>query len=286
MFDGEDDNIAHVSCPVCESLSVFENQLGGGNLFRCIRCRHCFYDITTVKFEEYGTDYFSVKHRNWFANPNLRLYKTIMSYIEENLPNRSLIDVGCGNGSFLKWIRSQNNVVSLAGIDLLSNKPATGIEFIHGDATNIGLPRKFDYVISLAVVEHIRDVRSFLGTLSSLCSYDGNIIIMTLNENSILYQIAKILNRLGVHTPYERLYSSHHIHHFNVSSLKELILGSGLTIVRHLFHNIPIAAVDIPYTTALMKFVMRSGVLGAFALGSLLGQRTYLQTLICKPSRG
>lgn len=271
-------------CPICQMPSNFEMRLPDGELHRCSYCSHCFYDTSTVDFEQYGKDYFCIDHPNWFTNPNLLLYRMIMNYMGDNPPNGSLIDIGCGNGSFLKWIRSQNNTMSLTGIDLSSNTPVDGIEFIQGDATSIQTIRKFDYVVSLAVIEHVKDAGSFVRALSSLCTPNGHIIIMTLNEDSILYQSARVLNKLGISTPYERLYSRHHIHHFNVKSLTELVRRNDLTIVDHRFHNIPIAAVDLPYKSALTRFFMRNGVLGTFILGSLMRQRTYLQTLICNSS--
>ena len=55
--------------------------------------------------EEYTPEYYEETHRNWFANPNFALFR----WIEHQLPAeiRSVLDVGCGRGDFLKFLRRQ-----------------------------------------------------------------------------------------------------------------------------------------------------------------------------------
>lgn len=144
------------------------------------------------------------------------------------------------------------------------------------------LGRRFDAVTSLASIEHVQDVRGFVRRLCELCAPGGLVVIMTLNERSILYETAKALSRIGIGGPFARLYDKHHINHFNVSSLRRLVERQGLSIVTTLRHNAPLRAIDFPASSPLADLVLRAGVWGTFALGTLTG-KTYLQTVIgCK----
>jgi hypothetical protein len=98
-----------LGCPVCSTISIFERRTPEVDLWRCPSCGHCFSDINSIKaLEEYSPEYYEVTHRNFFKNPNLTLFKTISQFIMQNKPNSSLIDVGCGNGNFLKFIHKKN----------------------------------------------------------------------------------------------------------------------------------------------------------------------------------
>jgi len=271
-----------LKCPVCNSGSIFERQTASIDLWRCPSCDHCFSDIDSIgEFEEYSPEYLENTHQNWFKNPNVALFEIINQFIRQNNTSASLVDVGCGNGAFLKYIHNKNPEMFLTGIDLAKNQDINGIHFMQGDILTADFHGKFDYVVSLAVIEHIADVRMFMKRLCVLCVPRGFLIIMTLNDRSILYRVARLLHSLGVKTPHERLYSKHHLNHFNPSSLKRLVGVNNLSVIKLLRHNVPLAAVDLPESSPIANATMLAGVWGTFLLGRLTGQ-TYLQTVICQ----
>jgi SAM-dependent methyltransferase len=274
-------------CPICDSESAFERRAASIDLWRCPSCDHCFSDVSTIgEPEDYSPEYLEMAHRNWFENPNIALFETIRQIIMHYKPGASLIDVGCGNGAFLKYIRNKNPELSLTGIDLARNQPTEGITFIQGDALVSDFDRQYDFVVSLAVIEHVIDIQMFIRRLRSLCVHGGFVVVMTLNERSILYDVARLLHDLGYKTPCERLYSKHHLNHFNTSSLRRLVEMNNLAVLKTLLHNIPLAAVDLPVSSHLGRVGLLMGVRGTFLLGRLTG-RTYLQTVICqKPDAG
>jgi SAM-dependent methyltransferase len=76
-------------------------------------------------------------------------------------------------------------------IDLSANKSSANIEFIQGDVLSAALDRQFSIVVSLATIEHIPNVRSFTRRLRSLAKPNGLAIVMTLNDDSLLYWTAR-----------------------------------------------------------------------------------------------
>ena len=158
--------------------------------------------------------------------------------------------------------------------------PEDQILFRRGDFLTYEFKETFDAVVSLSTIEHVPDVQLFVKRLGQLCRPGGMVFIMTPNDRSLLYEAARPLFALGVRAPFERLYSRHHLHHFNKTSLKRLMEQHGLPIDERFDHNIPLAAVDIPPVSRVQRAIFFLGVIVTFAFGKLTG-RTYLQTLVC-----
>ena len=201
--------------------------------------------------------------------------------MHKNLPHSTLIDVGCGDGAFLNFASGYHSfdLFRVVGIDLTATPMQGKVELIKCDFRDYVFDEKFDYVVSFAVIEHVSDVRLFLEKLQAICCENGHIVIMTINEASTLYSFAKALRFLGVRTPMERLYDSHHIHHFTASSFEVLVNRTpGLLIRKRLYHNIAMRAVDFPYKSVLVRGLAKLAVRLAFLLGNGFTKKTYLQT--------
>ncbi len=273
---------AALQCPVCMAPSSVEHELDDFTLYRCPDCDHCFTDLRSIDIpEQYEKGYFEKEHRNWFLHPNLSLYEKLSQIILKHKGDSSVLDIGCGNGNFLRYLRGKGGSLHLTGIDVSPNQPVAGIQYLHGDFFNENFDRQFDVLVSLAVIEHIPDVGAFAKRLRELCAPNGLVINMTVDERSVIYAAAQTLMRLGYSVPLKRLYSKHHVNHFTSSSLKRLLEQQGISTLQVLRHNSPMAAVDLPQTSALSAAVLRAGVWTAFQLGHLSG-RTMLQTVISK----
>ncbi|MFC1576469.1 methyltransferase domain-containing protein [Candidatus Omnitrophota bacterium] len=112
-----------VKCSVCNSDEKVILEDKPLSLYRCGACRHVFKDLPE-KFEEtYDEDYYLDEHKNWFANPDYPLFDFIekeISKIKKPGPTK-VLDVGCGKGDFLKYLKDKNPALELYGIDLTSN---------------------------------------------------------------------------------------------------------------------------------------------------------------------
>jgi len=271
-----------LNCPVCGNLSKFESHHPETKLYRCPDCDHCFSDTNSIlEYEQYDLDYYEVTHRNWFLNPNLDLFELVYRFIKNQKTDATVLDIGCGKGQFLKYLYQKDSNLSLHGIDLSTNDPTEGIEFMKGDVLSLKLEKQFDVVTSLAVIEHVADVKEFVKRLYELCVPGGLVIIMTLNDRGTLYGLSRLLNRMGYSSPFERLYSKHHVHHFNKASLKKLLEINSFSVLEVVHHNVPLAAVDFTASSPLAKAVLKAGVFGTFVIGRI-AQRAYLQTMVAR----
>src|SRR6266480_1005454 len=269
-----------MSCTICGTQADLEFSLYYIDLYRCSVCDHCFSDQSRLPVRErYGPEYYEVVHKHWFLHPNIQLFESIRHAICAARSDSTVLDVGCGRGDLLKYLRTKSPNLALTGIDLSPNQPVPGIEFISADFMNVDLGRQFDAVTSLASIEHVQDARGFVRRLYDLCVPGGLVIIMTLNDRSILYKVARALHRIGIDGPFKRLYDKHHINHFNLSSLRRLVKHQELSVLTTLRHNAPLAAIDLPASSWLGDRILRTGVWGTFALGRLTGM-TYLQTIV------
>jgi 2-polyprenyl-3-methyl-5-hydroxy-6-metoxy-1,4-benzoquinol methylase len=275
-----------VPCTVCNTPSPLAWRHPEADLYRCPACDHCFSDAASiVEQEQYGPKYYEESHRNWFDHPNVRLFDKLHTFISGYKSPVSVIDVGCGRGDLLKFLHERSPDWDLTGVDISSCPEAAGIEFHRGNAFEIDFGRRFDVVISLAVIEHVADVHTFVRKLHELCVPGGLVILLTVNDRSLTYGTARTLNRLGLSSPFNRLYSKHHVNHFNFHSLHRLLTAENLEVLKTIRHHSPLAAIDVPAKDALTATVLRSCAWGLFQVERLTG-RTILQTVLCRTKSG
>lgn len=272
-------------CTICGSTANLWAELPRATLLRCERCNHCFTDLDSIKIHEtYGSEYYQSTHKNWFENPNYPLFSMLANQIKRS-GAISILDIGCGNGAFLKYLANSTSELSLTGIDLSDEaKSNSKIAFVQGDFLKYNFQEKFDFIVTLAVIEHLDNVLSFTKRIHDLLNENGIACVMTLNESGILYKMAELLRKFGSKSTFIRLYDPHHLNHFSKASLINLLTKDGLfELVKIVDHNAPLAAIDVPFTNPILKFAAKMGVAAIF-LGGKISKKAYLQTIIVKKS--
>lgn len=127
-----------------------------------------------------------------------------------------VLEVGCGNGSFLKMLKERN----IQGVGLELNKDAA--EVLNKSGYNIltgsiqdnshNLDGNFDIVVAFQVLEHINDVHTFLESLIKVLNKNGILILSVPNNNAFLkYTYPSVLNL-----------PPHHAGWWNLESLKSI----------------------------------------------------------------
>jgi len=271
-----------IQCPICHDKRKIIKLEGRLNLYRCNSCLHTFTLIPKEKQESYSDDYFLKTHRNWFNNPNYQLFDFIYEQILKLLPNKKiqLLDVGCGKGDFLRYIAKKNTKIKLFGIDLIDNR-SPNIHFIKGDFLKEKIQTKFNVICSLAVIDHINDPSLFVQKLNNLLQREGILFIMAIDNNSLIYRIARLLSKLGMPVAHDRLYSSHHLQHYTKQSLKKLMTMNGFDVLLQKNHNYPLKAVDVPKSNFAVEKMYKFLVRLIFLLSPIF-KSEMLQTIICK----
>jgi SAM-dependent methyltransferase len=269
------------SCPVCRSENV-RNTYAELGVFGCATCGHVYRILAAGRGEEYADEYYEEKHKNWFDNPDHALFDFIYSHTLRlrTAEPVTLLDLGCGNGTFLKHLLALEPEAKLVGIDLKDNRHP-GIEFIRADALEYEFPGRFDCVVSLAVLEHVADPNGFMARIDRVLAADGLLAVMTVDSHSLLYDLARILNRVGASAAFERLFEKHHLQHFSGRSLRTLLERNGFDILVHEQHNPPVRAAGYPTDRPLMIPIYKLALHAVFGATNLLGSG-YLQTAICK----
>ena len=271
-------------CTVCAQPAEFELSHPDADLYRCSSCDHCFSHPDTLRNDEtYDPSYFLETHQAWFSHPHTEMYEMIRAGIESHHPGpKKLLDVGCGNARFLKFLRDRTDW-ELTGIDIAPNPEVEGVQIVQEDLATFDPGAQYDVVTSLMVVEHLEELEKHRDKMIKLCKPGGLLVVLTINERSILYLVARLLRFMGYSKPFDRLYSIHHLNHFNASSLSVWLAQETSTLEQR-FHNVPMGALDIPGSNALLRFVQKIGVWFTFQLG-LLSNRTYAQTVFTRVHR-
>lgn len=128
--------------------------------------------------------YAKVSENSEIKNPTDKIVRLLKKELEGR---KSILDLGCGQGFFLRSIASHLNHKKLVGIDtstFLLPKSSKDIKFINADIIDFDLKEKFDVVLSNQVLEHIApsDLSSHLNSIKNALAKDGLLIIRMPNR--------------------------------------------------------------------------------------------------------
>ena len=227
-------------------------------IYSCKNCNHrvSFFKKKNKARDEYNENYYIEKHKNWFENPNYSLFNFILHFVKKN-NIKNILDLGCGKGDFLKYMNLKSKL-KLTGIDITKNKNLKSIKFIKGDLHKYTFNEKFDLIVNLAVIEHIDDVNKFVAKINSLLNKNGHTIIMTVNQNSLIYKISRFLYSININEPFIRLYDKHHLNHFSNKSLLYLLKKHKFEIIGKYFQNHNLNSVDFNKANFVKTLIFQS----------------------------
>lgn len=139
------------------------------------------------------------------------------------LPNKKLLDFGCGAAGFLN--KAQHLAGAVSGIELEWRVAEhwDGQLTIHPDASS--REGEYDLITAFHVIEHLPDPRAMLKTLANMLADNGRMVIeVPSSEDALLtlYDSEKFQNFT---------YWSQHLFLFNAETLRRLAEQAGLRIV-------------------------------------------------------
>lgn len=183
--------------------------------------------ISGYKFNDHHLD----KH-------NLLLLPVLLKILNtnNNLLNRNIFDLGCGNGSVANFLSKYNWQVT--GVDSSTdgikkaNKAYPNIKIERGSAYE-NLSKKygqFPILISLEVIEHLYAPRLYVKTVFDLLIPGGLAIISTPYHGYWKNLVLAMLGKLDNH--FHALWDHEHIKFWSKKTLSKLLLEAGFINVK------------------------------------------------------
>lgn len=157
-----------------------------------------------------------LKETEWDDQRRFDLVKAI-------LPNKRLLDFGCGAGGFLQ--RARNLAAEVAGVELearVRDYWAGQINIVPSvDAAEGG----YDLITAFHVIEHLSEPRAMLASLAGLLNPKGRMVVEVPSANDALLTLYDC-------DAFQRFtYWSQHLFMFNAATLEMLARQAGLRVV-------------------------------------------------------
>lgn len=181
------------------------------NLFSIWRCAKC-QSLDCERVSDYATLYQEYPLRKQRLDYFLNVwYGVILKRLKAvgMKPSDHILDYGCGSGLFLDYLQKHGYVYSY-GFD----------PHVQKFNSKVVLDKRYDFVISLDVIEHDLDPAAFIRKMIDQLNPGGQLCIETPNATGIdLKNVEEHIHAL--HLPY-------HVHLLTLNALKEICQSAGL----------------------------------------------------------
>jgi methionine biosynthesis protein MetW len=165
-------------------------------------------------------------------NPLVRHELYILDYIR---PGSRVLDLGCGKGKFDRRLKEKG--CSAVGLDIEEENIKEGCDCreasicadIEKDGALQKIEGKFDYILFMDVLEHLKSPEEILPKVKGLLKEDGLIIAHIPNISYWTTRLT-ILSGEFEYDPRGGIFAVGHIHFFNYRTMKRLFLKAGYAI--------------------------------------------------------
>ncbi len=170
--------------------------------------------MTSVNKKE--IDKFSKMANEWWDpegkfKPLHKFNPTRIKYIKENITNNfklknksrplsgiNILDIGCGGGLLSEPMsRMGANVTGIDASDknikiakLHAKKNKLKINYLCSSPEKLSIKKKFDVILNMEIVEHVKDIDFFLKSCSKLLKKNGLMFVATINKTLKSYVFA------------------------------------------------------------------------------------------------
>lgn len=186
-------------CPCCGGKkSIHLDSIDGYQIKKCLRCGL----VVTITSEKNRKAYVQEKYSHEYAEnyksslPKLqKRFSRQIARIKKFKPRGKLLDVGCGTGYFLKYLKDYHPQWQIYGVEpskllreVANSNVATHIR--PGTLNNIPFPNTYvDIITCYDVLEHSADLNNNLSELKRVLKPNGLILVQAPNYKSIMAYI-------------------------------------------------------------------------------------------------
>jgi 2-polyprenyl-3-methyl-5-hydroxy-6-metoxy-1,4-benzoquinol methylase len=172
--------------------------------YKIIKGIKCYNPEIIDSFSNYPESGFNLNqdHKKSFfwARSRNRVFKKILTQETIGLDNANFLEVGCNNGSFIKYIsdvkkfKITGSEIYLKGI-ILAKKYIPNVEFLQLDITKTRLKaRHFDVIAAFDVLEHISEDTSALSNIHKMLHDNGKLILSVPQYNFLWSEIDELVH--------------------------------------------------------------------------------------------
>lgn len=194
-------------------------------IYKCPKCRLGHTIPQPENLTAHYDNYYGNRHgftANYCTKRRLRFAVAAM----KKQPGKRLLDIGCGDGSFLLAARD-------AGWDVMGTEinpepgRAAGLD-VRENISQMSDCAQFDCITMWHTLEHMRDIKSTLSQLSDLLKPNGKLLIAVPDNGGLQ---ARFFKGKWLHLDVPR-----HLYHFDAESLSFCLKRAGFT-VQHQWHQ-------------------------------------------------
>ena len=187
-----------------------------------------FYE---VKIPEEAMNIYLKSHQNLYDDIKVFTIKKILNHFYKNFSGLEILEIGSAGGIWTKYFLEKGAMVTCVEIFepiLKANqKQNPEASFVLGDATDIKINKKFDFIFVKDVIEHIKGDEKFLSNMNDHLKSNGLILINTQNNFSVNYLIQKSYHLLKRNKNWFG-WDPTHLRFYNPISLKRKLNLAGL----------------------------------------------------------
>ncbi len=251
--------------------------------FEMVQCKACELIFTNPRPEanQAGKYYQSenyISHSNTQKGIVNQLYhwvrtitlKQKTSWIDGyKIGEKKLLDIGCGNGHFLKACQDMGWAITGMELDPATAQRAKELlqQNIHPSLENIDSNEQFDLITMWHVLEHVYEIHDYFEFFKKHLSKNGKLLFALPNHKS--YD-AEVFQQYWAAYDVPR-----HIYHFNPTTLELLAQLKGFKLIKSkglIFDSFYIALLSNQYKYGNKK------LLSSFILGLLSNAKAYFKT--------
>jgi len=230
-----------VECPLCHlKPKPFAVDYQGFQLCRCEKCGLQFV-TPRLSFEQlsekvYNESYFPEYDKFSEAEAKAYLFNFArqLEKYERFLGRKGkILDIGCGNGAFLRYAESQGWEIAGADIGLAPDARRMNCPLWEGRLQDIDFGgARFDVVRLNHVLEHTQNPLDELKIVRELLNPGGILYVAVPNIAGLSPRIKNLQSRLKLKSRVWRHYASmHHLFFFAPKTLKRVIEGAGFRVL-------------------------------------------------------